>query len=126
MALLECSAEPEIYFKNNWTLTPLQIPDPNELFDSSGLDTYIRTDYIPNNNEHGGISRINSYGTYQVFCYHKKKKLALKLADDVKTFFNCQELPKNITIDIGVDYPCVDLDNNFFMALVQFPVVQNS
>lgn len=125
-SVLECSAEPEIYFKDNWTLTPLQVPDPNEPFDTTGLDSYIRINYVPNNNEHSGLDRISSFGTTQIFCYHKKKKLALKLADDVKTFFNCKDLPKDIHIDIGSDSPCIDLENGFYMSLVSFPLAQYS
>ncbi len=126
MSVLECSAEVEIFFKTNWYLTETQFPDPSTPFDNSDLDLYIRMDYIPTNNESSGMGRISSYGTSQIFCYHKRKKLALKLADDIKKFFNCTSLPKDIFVGIGDDIPCVDLDNGFYMALVQFPVSQHS
>jgi len=50
----------------------------------------------------------------------------LKLADDIKTFFNGQELPKDIHIAIGQDKPAVNLGNGYYESRVNFEVKQFS
>ena len=129
MALLEMSAECEIYFTDNWIATDIQLPDTD--FDYSSLDSFISINFYPTVNEligHDGTStgRTAYYGMSSIFCYHKKKKLALKLADDVKAFFNGQSLPKDIYIGTGQDKPAIDLDNGFYEARVNFEVSQYS
>jgi len=129
MGLLELAAEPEIYFTTNWTDTDIELPDTE--FDYDGLDTYISIDFAPTVNDYTGMDgtstgRIASYGLYSVYCYHKKLKLALDLADDIKTFFNGIELPKDIHVGIGQDKPAIDLENGFFESKVNFELKQYS
>jgi len=129
MALLDMEAECEIYFTTNWTDTSIQLPDAP--FDYSALTSWVAINFYPTVNDQIGMDgttsgRIAHYGLSSIFCYHKKKKLALKLADDIKTFFNGQELPKDIHVDIGIDKPVVDLENGWWEAKVNFEVKQFS
>ena len=129
MALLEMAAENEIHFTTNWTATQIQLPD--KVFDYAGLDTFISINFYPTLNNKIGFDgttngRIASYGMSSIFCYHKKKKLALKLADDVKAFFNGVELPKDIHVGVGQDVPAIELDNAYYEARVNFEVSQYS
>lgn len=127
MSLLECAAEPEIFFSNNWTSTDVEFPDRQ--IDPT-LETYISLNYFPVTNQQIGydattMGRVASHGISQVLCYHKTKKQCLKLADDVKAFFGGVELPKDIHIDIGIDYPAIELDT-LFECRVTFKLLQYS
>lgn len=127
--LLEQVAECEIYFIDNWTATPIQLVDKD--FDYTGLDTWISLMYYPVLNERIGFDgtthgRVMGTGIQAVFCYHKKQKLAIKLADDVKAFFSGKELPKDIHVDIGIDNNHTTLDNGFYEVRVNFLVTQYS
>jgi hypothetical protein len=129
MALLEMVAECEIYFTTNWTATSIQIEDKD--FDYTGKDTWISLYFVPVLNARIGFDgtttgRIRGDGLQSVYCYHKKQKLALKLADDVKTFFNGVTLPKDIHIDIGIDGSATALSNGFYEVKVNFSVTQFS
>ena len=126
--LLDMSAECEIYFQNNWTATSIEFPDMT--LPTTSLDSYISLNFYPITNQRIGVDgtsngRIAYHGMSQVLCYHKSKKLALKLADDIKTFFQGQQLPKDINVDIGIDYPAIQLDT-FFECKVTFRVSQYS
>lgn len=128
MALLDMAAETETYFADNWIATQIEYPDST--LDTTGLDTYINLNFAPVTNERIGfngtaVGRKAHYGMSQVLCYHTNKKLAMKLADDVKTFFEGQSLPKDIYIDIGIDYAAVDL-TTFWESKITFLVTQYS
>jgi len=108
MPLLEMSAECETYFIDNWT----------------------DTDFFPVTNEQIGfdgttVGRKAHYGISQVLCYNKNKKLAMKLADDVKLFFDGQELPEDIHVDIGIDHIAINLET-FWECKITFLVKQFS
>jgi len=122
MSLLECSAEPEIYFQENWTQTGVDYPDSNFSYD--GINSYISISYSPLLNTEIGGCRVKREGLCSVRCYHKTRKLSLKLADDVKEFFSNVALPKHINIGIGVDIPAVDLENDWHEATVVFDLTQ--
>jgi len=128
-SLLECSAECEKYFIDNWTATQINIPDRPFTYD--GINSYISINYYPLLNTmtgglNGGTScRIRAEGLVSIRCYDKTQKLSLKLADDVKTFFNNQELPKNINIGIGVDSPVIKIDSGWYEAKVSFELIQD-
>ena len=128
MALLELAAECEIYFDTNWIATPIETPD--EILDTSAMDSYISLNFFPVTNTHFGfdgttVGRKAHYGLSQVLCYHKNKKLAMKLADDIKLFFQGQQLPKDIHVDIGIDHIAIELDT-FWECKVTFEAVQYS
>jgi hypothetical protein len=122
MGLLQLEAECEIYFKNNWTLTDIQLP--NKVFDYDNKTSWIALSFNPTINQRMSSDRILYNGLSSVFCYHEEKKLALKLADDVESFFNCKELPFDIRVDIAQFKPPIDLDIGFWEVKVNFEVTQ--
>lgn len=129
MALLQMAAETEIFFKNNWTDTTIQYQDTT--FDYNGLTSWVSIKFFPTVNEKIGMDgtssgRVASFGLCSIFCYHKKQKLSMKLADDVKAFFNGKELPLDIRVDIGQDKSTIDLDNGFYETRVNFEIAQYS
>lgn len=70
------------------------------------------------------MGRVISYGTLQVYCFHKVKNLCAVLADSVQTFAKDTDLPKGIRIKTGNFEWVEELENGFWCTLVQFPVVQ--
>lgn len=128
MALLEMASEVEIYFIANWTATDIETPD--EILNTSAMTEYISLNFFPVTNEQIGFDgtttgRKAHYGLSQVLCYNKNKKLAMKLADDIKLFFDGQELPEDIHVDIGIDHIAIDLQT-FWECKVTFQVKQFS
>lgn len=127
MSALQREAESQIYFTTNWSTTSIQYPDMSPPFDSSALSEYIRLNYVNTDNESSGTGgRQSGYGYLQVFVYHKVRKLSVGRSDDVKAFFDCKNLPYDIHSKVGVQFETQDLDNGFFVTLVQFPIEQHS
>tara|TARA_R110000851_G_scaffold328704_1_gene499850 strand:- start:17 stop:400 length:384 start_codon:yes stop_codon:yes gene_type:complete len=124
--MIDRTAESETYFFDNWTQTEILIEDDSVPLDTTGLETYIKLQYINTRNELAGFGRQFGFGAYQVFCYHKVKKLSATLSDDVKAFFDCKVLPLDIHIGIGVQGEVLTLDNGFYLTIVQFPISQYS
>ena len=124
--MIDRTAESETYFFDNWTQTEILIEDDSVPLDTTGLETYIKLQYINTGNEQGGFGRQTGYGAYKVFCYHKVKKLSVTLSDDVKTFFDCKDLPLNIHVGVGKQETALTLDNGFYLTIVQFPISQYS
>ena len=134
MPILEMSAEIEKEFIDNWdTFTspdviPINFPDRH--FSSDSLTQYIalqfnalQDDVIGFNGTTSG--RVEYAGVIKIACYHKTKKLCLKLADTVTDFLRGKELPLGIKIS-GNSTPSStkDLDNDFFELIVSFDVRQ--
>jgi len=125
MSALSCSAECEIYFKDNWVDTPLHIDDV--AFENDNYEKYIRLNYINDGSDLVGIQcSRDTFGYLQVFCYHKIKKLSLGLSDDIKEFFDNIDLPKDIHSKDGQQYPTQELENGYFVTLVQFRIEKYS
>jgi hypothetical protein len=129
-SLLEISAETEIYFRDNWIITPdIQYPDID--FDYDGLSTWIALDTAPVFLEQIGMDGTSTgreamTALSSVFCYHTNKKLGIKLADDVKNFFTGLDLPKDIRVNYAQYNPPNKLDNGFWSVKVNFEVIQYS
>jgi len=123
-SLIQRIKEPEKYFTNNWTDTTIQTQDNNK-FENNALTSYIRLNYVNSDNT-STIGRQQGYGTLQVFCYHRNKTMSAVLSDNVKTFFDCQDLGQDVHSKVGVQYETMDLDNDFYLTLVQFPIEQFS
>lgn len=123
-SLLERWKACEIYFNDNWVSTPIQIQE-DKSFDNNSIDSYIRLNYVNTDNT-STIGRKQGYGTLQVFCYHRREMLSAKLADEVSDFFDCLDLERDVHSKVGVQFPIQDLDNDFFMTLIQFPIEQYS
>lgn len=128
-SLLEISAEVEIYFKDNWVSTNIQYPDTR--FNYDGLSTWIAVDVNPVFIEQIGMDgtatgRESMSTLAHIFCYHRDKKPAIKLADDVKGFFTGIDLPKDIRVNYAQYNPPNELDNGFWEVKVNFDVVQYS
>ena len=126
-SLLEVSAEVEIYFRDGWTDTAIQYPDAS--FEYDGLSTWIAIDVNPVFNEQIGMDgtstgRESLTAQASVFCYRRSKKLAIKLADDVKSFFSGIDLPKDIRVNYAQYNPPNELDNGFWEIKLNFDVVQ--
>ena len=121
---LEREAETQKYFRDNWTDTEIQIPDVS--FDNDSLDTWISLRYDNSDNKLAGLQRQHGFGTLNVYCYHKVRKLSQGLSDDVKEFFDCKDLPKDIHVGIGYQHPTAQLENKTYFTLVQFEVSQYS
>ena len=129
MASQEISAQTEIYFKDNWTQTPLEYITLSEALDTSEMDEYISIKYfsLPLNRVigmNGANGRKAYHGYLRVLCYQRDEALALGLADDVCTFFDCKQLPSDITVSIGQDEESVDMDNGWFEVELTFDIVQ--
>ena len=120
-SLIECIAETQKYFIDNWTDTPIQIDGMP--FDNSTLDQYIQIRYTPIDDE-SLMGRTTSTGILQVYCYHKIKNLAAVLADDVREFAGDKDLPKGIALGCGKNILIEDLDNGFWLVLLHFKVNQ--
>lgn len=127
MASYDIKKEVDSHFQTNWTQTPIQFHGQN--LDTSSIDSFISLIYAPIENTNYGINgtptgRIEYAGLQKIFCYAKNPTLALKLADDVKTFLNGKELPQNIHIQIGQDRTPIDLGNGFYEVLCNFDLSQ--
>ena len=122
MSLIQMSAECEKYFLDNWSSTPIHRQDTNFEYDS--LDKWIALAFNPTINQRLGSDRILHNGLQSVFCYHRKRILAIKLADEVATFFKCKDLPYDIRVDIGQYGNPTDIDNGFWEVKVNFAVAQ--
>lgn len=119
--LIECIAETQTYFIDNWSATPLQIDGLK--FSNDGLTSYIQIRYIPSETE-SLMGRVTSYGTLQVYCFHKVKNQCAILADNVFTFASDKDLPKGIRLNCGRYEFVRELENGFWCTLVQFPLAQ--
>lgn len=125
---LEITAELQLYFMNNWTETPLKLPDFP--FDDTSIDKWIAISYDPVRNDIMGCNgtttgRLNYMGLFRVYCYAERRMDCYKLADSVSTFLNGKSLPKNIEVGIAQHSSVVDLDTNLFEMKVSFTVNQN-
>ena len=120
-SLIECIAESQTFFLNGWNTTPLQIDGLK--FSNDGMDQYIQIRYIPSDDT-SLMGRTVSYGTLQVYCYHKVKNLSAVLADDVREFANDKDLPKGIRLNCGKYEWIRELENGYYCTLVQFPLAQ--
>lgn len=135
MGLLEMSAECEYEFINNWnTFTSpdvivVQYPDRQSIGKDT-LDEYIELNFIGLDDDLIGADgtttgRVEYAGKFYVSCYHRRKKLALDLADKVTTFLRGKELPKNVNIMSNAqNSPTPDLDNDFYRIDVSFDIRQ--
>ena len=127
MSALQRAAEVEIYFKTNWTATSIHIPDSYPPFDNNNLEKYIMLDVINDGSNLVGLScSEDGYSYAKVTCYHKVKKLSIKLSDDIKTFFDNKELPYDIKIKDGQQGITVRLENGYFATTVIFRTIQYS
>jgi len=131
MASQEISAETEIFFKDNWTQTPLEYITLSEPLDTSDMDEYISIKYfsLPTNRViglDGGNGRKTSQGYLRVMCYQRSEIKALGLADDVCTFFDCKQLPKDISVGIGQDEAVIDMTNNWYEVKLTYDITQCS
>ena len=127
MSALQRTAEVEIYFKENWTDTPIHIPDSYPPFENNNFEKYIMLDVINDGSHLVGYNTPEyGYSYAKVTCYHKVKKLSIKLSDDVKTFFDNKELPQDIHVKDGQQYPTARLENGYFCTVIQFRVKQYS
>jgi len=123
---IEREAETQDYFSNNWTDTQIQILDSSPAFDNTGLTQYIKLEYLNEASEYGGFNRQTGFGYLQVSCYHKSRKLSISLSDKVKTFFDCKDLDLDIHSKLGQQYPTINLENGYFLTMVQFRIEQES
>ena len=125
---LEITAELQIYFMNNWTETPLKLPDFP--FDDTDIPKWISISYAPIVNDIIGCNgtttgRLNYNGLFSVYCYAESRMDVFKLADSVSTFLNGKQLTKNIRVGIGQHNSVLDLDSNLFELKVLFEVDQD-
>lgn len=121
--LIECRN----YFKDNWTDTDLQYPEQNPEFDNTGLNTYVRFEFVNDGSELVGYNSNDlTFGYCKVHCFHKNEILSVDLADDVKLFFDNKILDNDVQVKDGQIYPTVKLSNDFYLTLVQFQVIKNS
>lgn len=125
-SMLERTAECEIFFKDNWTQTPIYIEGDTPLLDTSNLQTYISLQYANVDNKQIGLGRNAGYGVYTILCYHNIKKLSVGLSDDVNNFFSCQDLPKDIHTTIGIQKETQTLENGLFVSPIEFDIRQDS
>jgi len=126
----QISAEAEVYFKNNWTQTALEYITLLAPLDTSTLDEYISIRYFSVLNTRAGMdavgNRIQTNGYLRVMVYQKKEILALGLGDDVKEFFSNKALPYDINVDMGQDYPVLDMGKGFLEIKGTFDISQFS
>ncbi len=128
-SLLEVTAESEIYFTDNWTDTEIQYPNTD--FEYVDLDTWIAIDTYPALLSCSGLNGTTTGRTMlecqtRIFCYHRKLKDAIALADDVRDFFSGVALPKDINVNVAQYSSPVDLENGFFEVKVIFDIIQYS
>jgi len=129
-SLLEISAQMEIYFRDNWIITPdIQYPDTD--FNYDGLITWIALQTNPAlltqigmDGTTTGRESLTALGT--VYCYHTNMKKAIDLADDVKDFFTGVALPSDIRVNYAQYDPPQKLDNGFWEVKLNFEIVQYS
>lgn len=115
------------YFKTNWNQTSLQYPAQNPAFDNTGLNEYVRIEFVNNGSDLAGYSTPEiTHSFVQAFCYHKNEILSIDLAGDIKTFFDNKLLDNDIQVKDGQMYPTNKLENDFYVTLVQFKVVTYS
>jgi hypothetical protein len=127
MASLDISSECEDYFRTYWAQTALEYITLSKSLDTTALNEYISIRYfsLPTDKLIGfGHKRTNGY--LRVMVYQRKEALALGLADDVKEFFDNVDLPKDIHVDIGQDYPVLDMNADWFEIKLTFDIVQYS
>lgn len=123
MSLIQLVAETQTYFIDNWTDTPLKIDDVPNPFNGAINDEYIEVKYVPEDNK-CLMGRVTSFGTLQVQCYNKSKIKAVLLADKVKDFISEKDLPQRIRVNYGDDVMITELDNNYWLVVLHFPVSQ--
>ena len=123
MSSMQCYVEVEKFFKANWTTTPIHYD--GETFTNNNYESYIRLNHINNGSDLVGLqNHQDTHGFTQVFCYHKRKKLSVKMSDDVKILFDNKDLAYDIHSKTGQQYPTEDLENGYFVTLVQFKIEQ--
>jgi len=104
-------------FLNEWPNERVQYHGET-LEGTNNMEDFISLIYNPAENVPYGFDgtstgRIQYVGAQKVFCYAKSPTLALKLADQVKTFLNGRQI-NNMRIGIGQDRQPTDLGTGFY------------
>ena len=86
--LYNTKREIEQYFLDNWTATPIQFQGVD--FDSP--DKWISLAFIPVDRTSNTCNRVFENSQLKILCYDKSPTLAIKLLDEVNTFFDCKSL----------------------------------
>lgn len=123
MSAIQCYVEVEKYFKTNWTATSIHLD--GEDFTNDNYDAYIRLHHVNNGSDLVGLQNHQEFhGFTQVFCYHRRKKLSVKMSDDIKILFDNKDLIYDIHSKTGQQYATEELENGYFVTLVQFKIEQ--
>lgn len=125
---LDITAELQLYFRDNWTETPLKLPDFP--FDDTGIDKWIAISYAPIINSIIGCNgtttgRLNYNGLFSVYCYSELRMNTYDLADKVTAFLAGVVLPLNIRVGIAQHGQVHDLDTDLFELQVTFEIDQD-
>ena len=116
------------YFKDNWTLTPIQYDGAQ--FEIPADNSWISISLLPYDREliglDGGAGRKLDYGIIRVNCYDTSVTLCYDIAYEVQAFLECSEIPttdgKKLLVDMGIadGQGSIPLDNGVYETQINF------
>lgn len=114
------------FFDTGWTLTPIQFEATD--FDFPADKKWISLAYLPYDRDvygmDGDTGRKRTYTVVVVRCFSTTSTLAYDLANEVQTFFECQQIDEiKINVGIGDGNGVVDNGNGTYQVTLNFDTI---
>lgn len=115
----DIKAEIEQYFIDNWINTPIQFQGVD--FDQP--NAWISLIFIPIERTANTCGRVMSNAQLKILCYDTNPSMAIKLMDEVNTFFDCKTLTKSYSGAGNADgLGIIDLLNNTYEVATLYEI----